>query len=181
MSYEKLQLPVDDGLREAFRIVNQQYLAKASGINRSILSFAINHNLYNGKPYELPADKIGAVNQAIQQCAKELKQVRFSTESLSEEECPYSYGDTPADQMRVFRERFKTKYILIDSMGWTEGKIKMCFNNKAHRYINKVSQDDLVLINRMVQLAAQDLESIMLVDDLLPTPSLQEGELSDGR
>lgn len=172
MSYIKWEMPTDDGLREVCRIVSQQYLCKVMGVNRTIVSFAIKHTLYNGKPYYLPSDKVEVANRAIQRCAKELRQVVFSTEPLSQDEHPYSYGDTPADQMRVFRERFKTRYILIDSMGWTDTKMGMYFNCKTHPYYNKVSQDDLALINRMVQMAANDLERIVLS----PPTSPSEGE-----
>ena len=182
MSYIKWEMPTDDGLREACRIVRQQYLCKVMEANRTIVSFAIKHTLYNGKPYYLPSDKVEVANRAIQRCAKELKRVAFSSENQSEDEFPYSFGNGVVEQVRTFRKRFSAPYIFSTSMGWTERKIKMHLSDKSMTaYYNKISQDDLALINRMVQLAAQDLESIMLVDDLLPTPSLQEGELSDGR
>lgn len=174
MAYPKLELPVDEGLKEVCRIVSQQYLCEVMGVNRTIVSFAIKHTLYHGKPYQLPNDKVAVANRAIQRCVKELRQVTFSAEPLSQDEYPYSYGDTPADQMRVFRERFKARYILIDSMGWTDNKVKMYFNSKTHPYYNKVSVDDLALINRMVQMAAQDLERIVLSPPTSPSGGEEE-------
>ena len=88
----------------------------------------------------------------------------FSNENQSEDEFPYSFGNGIVEQVKTFRKRFSAPYIFSTSMGWTERKIKMHLSDKTMTaYYNKISQDDLDTINRMVQLAAGDLERIVLI------------------
>lgn len=165
MAYPKIDYPCEYGLKEVCRIVRQGYLAKLMGIRQTYISIAISHKFINGKPYYMPSDKIAKANEAIQQAARELAKVKFSVCPLTEEEAPYSFGETPADQMRTFRKRFCAPYLLETSMGWSENRAKMYFNSTTHYYYNKVSQIDLDMITRMAELAARDLERIRLVKD----------------
>lgn len=153
---------VDDGIKEACRIVKQGYLAEMMGVKQTILTVAISHHDRNGKPYyfnEFQTDKMQAV---INQAARELHQVLFSANPLSAQESPYSFGDTIVEQFKVFRRRFNVQYILRDSMGWSDGKIKMYLSKKGGNYYGKIKPDDIDRINEMVQWAARDLENITL-------------------
>ena len=154
-----------DGIREVCRIVRHAHLAELMGVHRSVVANAANASIVNGKPYYFTQEKIDRANRAIQQAAKEMAKVRFSVGPLTEEEAPYSFGETPADQMRTFRKRFCAPYLLETSMGWTRTKAAMYFNSTTHYYYNKVSQIDLDMITRMAELAARDLERIRLVKD----------------
>lgn len=157
-----MEYKVDEGIKEACRIARQGYLADLMGVKRQILSLAIHHGLMHGKPYYLSEANTEKMQTAINQAAGELEKVKFSGNPLSEDEAPYSFGETIAEQFKVFRTRFCAPYIMRDSMGWPDSKIKMYLSSKNTPYYGKINPEDVEKINAMVQWAAKDLKNITL-------------------
>ena len=165
-NYSIQKLPADQGMRQALDMIKSKHVAeRMEGGDKTcglLLSFGVNHNPYNGKPYYYSDKQVDELQHIITTVGMELMNVRILQEPQSEADFPLCYGEDMVSKFKVLGKIIKLPYLFINILGKTEKWQKMHLSGKDEVYYNRFTDDELSLINDGIRSIALKLCSIQL-------------------
>lgn len=162
MATEINKMPADEGVRLVVSMLHAGYLSEVSGVNRTLISKGVSHAFVNGKPFYFIESHVRKLQDAMHTISAQLMTTKILPGEVTAEEQPFAYGSDFIEKFKNLRKHVAIQYILRDSLGWTEGQIKMRLSRKEGPYYGVFTEEHLTAINGAIHLLALQLGSIEL-------------------